>query len=136
MAEQLKLTPDNKNQLQAMMELPEFEEVIRAQLPTLLRAMFDLAEGVQVHEIKQDPNTKQWTGRIYQRPPDRLAAQFLIENVIGKVPTRVELTGKDGDSLTVVAWAPKLKMIEAELVEAKDGEVQMLEDAKNEQANL
>ena len=97
--------------------------------------MFDLAEGVQIQELKQDPDTREWVGRVYQRPPDRLAAQFLIENVIGKVPTRVEMTGKDGESLTVMPWAPRLQMIEAEMVEAKDGEVKMLEDAKNEQAN-
>lgn len=136
MAEQLRLTPAAKNQLKVMMELPEFEEIIRAQLPSLLQALFDLAEGVQIQEIKQDPDTKAWTERTYTRPPDRLAAQFLIENVIGKVPTRVELTGKDGEGLTVMPWAPKLKMIEAELVEAKEGEVAMLEAARDEQANL
>ena len=135
MDEQPKLTPDVKAQLQVMMELPEFEDIIRAQLPKLLQAMFDLAEGVQIHEVKQDPNTKEWTGRIYSRPPERLAAQFLIENVIGKVPTRVELTGKDGEGLTVVPWAPKLGMIEGQLVDAKDGEVEMLEAARDEQAN-
>ena len=133
---QLKLTPDAKQQLKAMMELPEFEDVIRAQLPSLLQAMFDLAEGVQIHEVKQDPDTKEWVGRVYQRAPDRLAAQFLIENVIGKVPTRVEMTGKDGESLTVIPWAPKLGMIEGQLVEAKEGEVKMLEDARDEQANI
>jgi len=129
------LTPDAKAQLKVMMELPEFEDVIRAQLPTLLKAMFDLAEGVQVQEIKQDPNTKEWVGRIYARAPDRLAAQFLIENVIGKVPTRVEMTGKDGEALTVMPWAPKLEMIEAEFVEPKEGEVEMLEAARDEQKN-
>ena len=127
------LTKDAKAQLQQMMELPEFEDQIRAQLPALLQAMFDLAEGVQIQELKQDPDSGQWVGRIYARAPDRLAAQFLIENVIGKVPTRVEMTGKDGESLVVMPWAPRLEMIEAELVEAREGEVDMLEAARDEQ---
>ena len=129
------LTSDAKQQLQQMMELPEFEDQIRANLPALLQAMFDLAEGVQMQDIKRDPESGEWTGRIYVRAPDRLAAQFLIENVIGKVPTRVELSGKDGESLVVRPWAPKLDMIEAKLVDPKEGEVEMLEAARDEQTN-
>ena len=129
------LDADTKAQLQKMMELPEFEDVIRASLPGLLKAMFDLAEGVQVQDIKRDPDSGEWTGRIYARAPDRLAAQFLIEQVIGKVPTRIEMTGKDGESLVVHPWAPKREMIEAGLVEAKEGEVAMLEKARDEQTN-
>ena len=127
------LTKDAKAQLQQMMELPEFEDQIRANLPALLQAMFDLAEGIQMQDIKRDPDSGEWTGRIYSRAPDRLAAQFLIENVIGKVPTRIEMTGKDGESLVVHPWAPKREMIEAGLVEAKEGEVEMLEAARDEQ---
>ena len=72
------LTSDAKQQLQQMMELPEFEDQIRANLPALLQAMFDLAEGVQMQDIKRDPESGEWTGRIYVRAPDRLAAQFPI----------------------------------------------------------
>ena len=96
------LSADAKAQLQVMMDIPEFEETIKGRLPGLLQAMFDLAEGVQIQEIKQDPISKEWVNRTYTRAPDRLAAQFLIENVIGKTPTRIEMTGKDGESLTVM----------------------------------
>ena len=129
------LSKKDKAQLEVMMDIPEFEEAIKANLPGLLQAMFDLAEGVQIKEMKRDPDSQEWHERTYIKPPDRLAAQFLIENVIGKVPTRVEMTGKDGESLTVMPWAPRLKMIEAEVVEARDGEVAMLEAAKDEQEN-
>ena len=115
------------------MDIPEFEDAIKAHLPKLLTAMFDLAEGVTVLEIKKDLLSEEYAERIYQKPPDRLAAQFLIENVIGKVPTRVEMTGKDGATLNVMAWAPRLKMIEAEMVDPREDEVRMLEAAKEEQ---
>ena len=127
------LSKDAKAQLQVMMDIPEFEEAIKGRLPGLLEAMFDLAEGVRIQELKQDPKSKMWVERVYTKAPDRLAAQFLIENVIGKVPTRVEMSGKDGESLTVMPWAPRLQMIEAEMVEPKDGEVEMLEAARDEQ---
>ena len=129
------LSADAKAQLQVMMDIPEFEETIKGRLPGLLQSMFDLAEGVQIQEVKQDPRSNEWVERVYTRAPDRLAAQFLIENVIGKVPTRVEMTGKDGETLNVMPWAPRLQMIEAGMVEAKDGEVDMLEAAKHEQEN-
>lgn len=120
-----------KEALKEIMDIPEFEDAIKTRLPGLLQAMFDLAEGVVHHEVKRDPDNGDWVSRCYSRDPERLAAQFLIENVIGKVPTRVEMTGKDGEAMKIVPWMPKLDAIEAEFIEPKEDEVRMLEEARD-----
>ncbi len=129
------LSPGDKDELKAMMQLPEFEEAIRSRLPSLVAAMFDLATGVQMIERKRDPDNKEeWGERVYWKAPDRQAAQFLIENVIGKVPTRVEMTGKDGEPMKIIPWMPKLEAIEEGIVETLDeDEVKMLTEAKDAQ---
>lgn len=112
------------------MELPEFEDAISGVLPGLLQAMIDLATGVRVQEMKKNPDTGEWSENTYYKEPDRLAAQFLIENVIGKVPTRVELTGKDGEAMKVIPWMPKKEAIEGGILETiDDEEMRMLNEA-------
>lgn len=91
--------------LRAAMEIPEVEEAIKARLPVLIQHMFDLAEGVVWVEQRVDDDGN-IVPRIYQAQPDRQALQFLIENVIGKTPQRVEMTGKDGGPMEVIPWAP------------------------------
>jgi hypothetical protein len=51
----------------------------------LLSALIDLAEGVQVEEIDREGNA-----RVYQKPPDRQAAQWLLEKVHGKPTVKTE----------------------------------------------
>ena len=126
------LSKDQKQQLQAMMDIPEFEDSIKAQLPSLLQAIMDIAQGHLAHEQRRDPDTGEWADNCYAVPPDRLACQFLIENVIGKVPTRVEMTGKDGEAMKIIPWMPKLDAIGEGVVETIDKEeVRMLTEAKD-----
>ncbi len=126
------LDKNQKEQLRAMMDIPEFEESIKTRLPGLLEAMIDIAEGHFAHQQRRDPDTGEWADNCYSVPPDRLALQFLIENVIGKVPTRVEMTGKDGEAMKIIPWMPKLDAIGEGVVETiDDDEVRMLEEAKD-----
>lgn len=124
------MSASEKDAIKKMMELPEFEEAIKGQLPSLLQALIDLATGVKVQEMKKNAETGEWAENIYYEKPDRLAAQFLIENVIGKVPTRVELTGKDGEPMKVIPWMPKLIAIEENIIDVLDEEeVALLNEA-------
>lgn len=102
--------------LKAAMEIPEVEEAIKARLPVLIQRMFDLAEGVIMVETRTDNETGELVQRIYQVAPDRQALQFLIENVIGKTPQRVEMTGKGGGPMEVIPWAPLTQMEAAGLL--------------------
>lgn len=98
----------NDKALTELMGIPDVDVTIRAHLPLLIQRMFDLAEGVVMQEVRIEG--EETTTRIYQLAPDRLALQFLIENVIGKTPQRVELTGKDGGPVEVIPWAPLAHM--------------------------
>ena len=101
--------------LAALMDIPEVDTEVRRRLPVLLQRMFDLAEGVIMHEQRVD-GEGEVSVRCYQLGPDRLALQFLIENVIGKTPQRLELTGKGGGPVEVVPWAPLTQMEAAGLL--------------------
>ncbi len=127
------LSPDQKTPLKEMMEIPEFEEAIKSRLPNLLQAIMDIAQGHLAHQVRRDPDSGEWSDNCHDVPPDRLACQFLIENVIGKVPTRVEMTGKDGEAMKIIPWMPKLDAIGEGVVETIDEEeVRMLKEAKDD----
>lgn len=86
------------------MKIPDAEARIFARLDDLLTAMLDLALGHFVQVPKFNKDTGEMETRIYEREPDYKAVAFLIENVIGKVPQRVEMTGKDGGPVKVIPW--------------------------------
>lgn len=130
-----KKTPAKKaGSLDDLMNIPEVEEAIRLRLPILIARMFDLAEGVIMVSTSEDKETGEYVQRIYQTSPDRQALQFLIENVIGKTPQRVELTGKDGERLNITPWAPLDSMEAAGLLPAGgqivEGVYSVIEDDK------
>lgn len=123
------LTPDDIRTLKDMMAVPDVEQAIRAELPNLITAMLDLAKGVYAHEERRVGD--EWVDRCYREKPDRLALTFLIENVIGKVPNRIEMTGDKGGPLKVVPWMPKLDAIEDDVLDAtSEEEVAMLKEAQ------
>lgn len=95
--------------LRGLMEIPEVEQAIKARLPILIQRMFDLAEGVVWVEQRVGEDGK-IEPRIYQNGPDRQALQFLIENVIGKTPQRIEMTGKQGGPMEIIPWMPLTQM--------------------------
>lgn len=87
-----------------LMKIPDAEARILLRLDDLLTAMLDLALGHFVYIPRFNKETGEVETRVYEREPDAKAAMFLIENVIGKTPQRIEMTGKDGGPVKVIPW--------------------------------
>lgn len=109
----------------AIMSIPDAEERIKKALPDLLDRMIDLAMGALAVGVVIDKDTGFPKQRVYKTLPDQKALAFLIEHGIGRVPQRVELTGKEGKPMEIVPWMPKelavaegLITVEARLIEA------------------
>jgi hypothetical protein len=73
--------------------IAQAEDLIADRLPSLIDNLFSLADGIEVQE--ETPNGP----RIYSRPPDRQANEYLVNRIMGKPIDRRELTGKDGEPL-------------------------------------
>ena len=88
----------------ALLKIPDIEQKILGRMDDLLQAMLDRALGhyVVIHKFNKD--TGEVETRVYLEPPDVRAATFLIENVIGKVPQRIEMSGPDGGPVRVIPW--------------------------------
>lgn len=100
------LSPAELKQIHTLMDIPTAEEEIRKVLPVLINRMLTLALGVYVLDAKVNQDSGEVEQKVFRMPPDRQALQFLIENVIGKVPQRLEMTGKDGGPLEIIPWMP------------------------------
>jgi hypothetical protein len=74
------------------------EQRIVQALPRLIDNMLALASGI--YEEKTLPDGK--TVVVYERPPDRLAIEYLINRIMGKPTEQTELIGQDGGPLTVI----------------------------------
>jgi len=72
------------------------EKQIADRLPMLIGKMLELAEGVTVQEIDKEGNET-----IYTRPPDRQAAEYLINRIMGKPTERQEVSGPEGGPVPV-----------------------------------
>ena len=64
------------------------EKRIADRLPWLIDKEFELAEGVSVQTEGEDGET-----HIYQRPPDRMAIEYLLNRIMGKPTERQEVSG-------------------------------------------
>lgn len=118
-------TVQNRREAKKLMRSPEVEEFVQERMPVLLGRLWDLAMGVMVLEEKLDEQSGEVIPRIYRMPPDKGALTFLIENGIGKVPNRVEMTGKGGGPFRVIPWMP----VEAALLELAAGDASDASDA-------
>ncbi len=96
----------NRLEAKKQMRAPEVEAFVQDRMPTLLGRLWDLAMGAVVLEEQIDKESGEVVPRIYRFPPDRQALQFLIENGIGKVPNRIEMTGEGGGPMRIMPWAP------------------------------
>jgi hypothetical protein len=85
-------------------KIPGAEAKIFDNLDALLDAMLALALGHKFQTSRFDKDAGEVVTVVWDVPPDYKALAFLIENVIGKVPSRVELTGKDGGAVRVIPW--------------------------------
>lgn len=63
------------------------EKKIADKLPWLVDQMLELATGVLVEELDKDG-----TPRVYQRPPDRQAIEYLANRIMGKPTERNDVT--------------------------------------------
>lgn len=70
------------------------EKRIADRLPTLIDRMFELSDGVLVEEVDRDG-----VPRVYQKPPDRQAIEYLVNRILGKPTERQEVSGPDGEPL-------------------------------------
>lgn len=109
----------------ALLQIPDVEEKIKARLDELLSAMLDLALGHYKQISKYDKEAGEVQTKIYTTDPDFKALAFLIENVIGKVPQRLEMTGDGGGPIRVIPWmttaeATRMGLIENKMLEAGD----------------
>jgi hypothetical protein len=95
--------------------IDEAERRIADRLVDLIDYLFELAEGVTVQEKDRHGNTK-----VYTRPPDRQAIEYLINRIMGKPTERTELAGQDGGPVeitsdTLVHAAAELEAWRAEM---------------------
>lgn len=75
------------------------EKRIADRLPLLIDKMLELASGVVVQEVDEGDGSV----NVYTRPPDRQAAEYLINRIMGKPTERREVSGPDGDAISVTA---------------------------------
>ncbi len=65
------------------------EKRIADKLPHLVDKLLELVDGVTIESEDQHGET-----HIYQRPPDRQAAQYLLDRIIGKPKERLDLSAE------------------------------------------
>ena len=97
----------------------------RRKLHRNLAKLMELAEGVLVtgptskgEKPKQLVLRDAETGQeevigfglvVYRERPNLMALQYLVDRGMGKVPTRVEVTGDSGGPVAVIPWRPALE---------------------------
>jgi hypothetical protein len=80
------------------------EKRIADRLPELIDNMFALAEGVAVQEVDDKGQVK-----VFTRPPDRQANEYLINRIMGKPTERLEQSGPEGSAIPLQVFASDLK---------------------------
>lgn len=68
-------------------QINKAEKRIADRLPLLIDKLFELAEGVLVEDMDWITMKRS----VYQKPPDRQAAEYLINRVMGKPTERQEV---------------------------------------------
>jgi len=114
-------------------------------LPKLVSRLMELAMGVTMAKRGKDGNVN-----IYVEAPDRQAAEYLVERVMGKVPQRHEVTGDEGGPMKIMPWAPALPpalppptiveslpepYVEPQLIETREDRLVLVETITEEEAN-
>lgn len=64
------------------------EKKIADHLPLIVDALLELAQGVHV-----EATTPEGEPIVYQKPPDRGAAEYLLDRIMGKPMQRQEISG-------------------------------------------
>jgi hypothetical protein len=76
------------------------EKRIADKLPTLIDKMMELAHGVTVQEVDKEGGLI-----VYTKAPDRQAAEYLINRIMGKPTERKEVTGPEGGPVEVAFYS-------------------------------
>ncbi len=79
-------------------KVDKFAGQIADHLPQIIAAQLQLALGVTVQEVDED------TGgvMIYAKPPDHKAGAYLIDRILGKPTSSLEVSDPDGGPLKVI----------------------------------
>lgn len=72
-------------------QIAKAEKRIADHLPEVVDRMLELAAGVTVQDDDPDGGVT-----VYSKPPDREAAKYLLDRIMGKPTERKELSGPDG----------------------------------------
>lgn len=115
-----------------LLKQPDVLKKIEARSDDLLSALIDLALGHYVTIAKFNRLTGQVETRVYAQPPDYKALAFLMENVIGKVPNRLEITGEDGGPVKIVPYMSMPEAIRVGIIESAQREQKQLGAGEDE----
>lgn len=72
------------------------EKRIADRLPFLVDKLMELSEGVLVEGTRMDGSPY-----VYRTPPDRQAATYLVDRIMGKPAQSVDIGNKDGEPFEV-----------------------------------
>mgnify|MGYP001566569089 CR=1 FL=1 len=56
---------------------------------------------------------------VYRQQPSLVALQYLVDRGMGKVPSRLEITGNEGGPVAVIPWRPALEAANGNYLDAE-----------------
>jgi hypothetical protein len=68
------------------------EQYIVERLPSIVEKQYELSQGIKCSELTKDGIV------VYDRPPDRQAAAYLIDRILGRPTERLEVDDASGMS--------------------------------------
>ena len=78
------------------------EKRVQEELEPLIEAKFDLAKGHFMYITKHDPKTgKEIVEKVYKRSPDSKSLEYLLDQVIGKPTSPIEVTEPQQDEIVL-----------------------------------
>lgn len=116
-----------------LLKTPEVLKRIEQRSDDLLKAMIDLALGHYVTIAKFNKLTGEVETRVYEQPPDYKALSFLLENVIGKVPNRLEITGEGGGPVKIVPYMSMPEAMRIGIIAQAQQEQKQLEQGQQDE---
>ncbi len=94
----------------------EAEEMIRRELPELIKRLIDLARGVVVYETVGPDGQGE---RVYRLPPDQKALTYLLDRVLGRPAQRMEMVGEGGTQPLIITLMPRQEALREGFIEGE-----------------
>ncbi len=82
-------TPKAKSKASAATPTAETDRSIAENLPKLVETLLNIAVGIKIEKDTADGK------QVYTQPPNRMAAEYLINRVLGKPAERIQTDGAD-----------------------------------------